>query len=156
MVSATCGADRERASDQRFLYPTARMTSGPFPIHRGADAGRIVAFSDENRFVAIVRETTRTIHTLTLPNPTSISAGPGNGWLVRSMGRDTEIRLHVRVVEKSAFPQWLSHERRDDLRFLAHRLRGQRMNRRASAALASAPISSRRGTTSRAAEAASA
>jgi len=35
------------------LYPTARMTSGRFPVRRGADAGRIVAISDENESVGI-------------------------------------------------------------------------------------------------------
>jgi hypothetical protein len=37
-------------SDQRFLCPKARMISGGFPVRRGADAGHIVAISDENEF----------------------------------------------------------------------------------------------------------
>jgi hypothetical protein len=46
-ISATCGSDPERPSDQRFLYPTARMSSGSFPVRRGADAGQIVTNSRE-------------------------------------------------------------------------------------------------------------
>jgi hypothetical protein len=49
-ISATCGADHKRASDQRLSSPTTRMTSGRFPVRRGADAGRIVAISHENEF----------------------------------------------------------------------------------------------------------
>jgi hypothetical protein len=33
------------ASDQRLSYPTGRMSSGGFPVRRGADAGHIVANS---------------------------------------------------------------------------------------------------------------
>ena len=51
--SVTCGGDHKSAPDRRLFYPTARMTSGRFPVRRGADAGRIVAISDENEFVAI-------------------------------------------------------------------------------------------------------
>jgi hypothetical protein len=52
-VSATCGADRETPSDQLLPVPGARMTSRRFPVRRGADAGHIVAHSNENRVVAI-------------------------------------------------------------------------------------------------------
>jgi hypothetical protein len=44
-AAATCVADRGRASDQRFLSALVRRSSGRFPVHRGADAGQIVANS---------------------------------------------------------------------------------------------------------------
>jgi hypothetical protein len=41
----TCAAGCIRPSDQRFFSSTDRMSSGRFPVHRGADAGQIVAIS---------------------------------------------------------------------------------------------------------------
>lgn len=61
-VSATCAVDHETASDQRLLYLTARMTSGRFPVRRGAEAGHIVAISNENEPVCHVTWSSRLQH----------------------------------------------------------------------------------------------